>query len=391
MDDLDMKNILILIILIGLMAASTAYADATFYLVRHAEKVSDGSKDPHLSELGHTRAFKLAQQLSEANISKIYSTDYKRTQETAKPLADILGLSVESYDPRQLEEFAETLKKETGNILIVGHSNTTPALTYLLSGAPIDNIDDSEYENLYEVVLINGKARLNRLKIFPMAKNPPLASIHIDINKFKSGSSTFNMLFKGEIVGQSIHSLKNKKGQYQLHEKTTIQKMGIDADIYAQAHEQTLAPLSMSMTGSMGAPVDINLNWQNNHVKGHSEMARALHHPQGRLEIDHKLSQNIVERTSLIMLAHLLNVNKDQKYLLKWFNGYDGFSREIVISYEGEEKVVVPAGEFDTYKVLYQGGAPSQLFYISKAKHPEIVKIEIPTMPWTYELVNSRH
>lgn len=373
------------------MALSTAYADATFYLVRHAEKISDGSKDPHLTELGQIRALKLAQQLSVANISKIYSTDYNRTQETVKPLSDLLRIPVESYDPRLLKEFAEKLKNETGNIVIVGHSNTTPTLTYLLSDTPVDGIDDSEYENLYEVVLINGKARLNRSKIFPIADKQSLSSIVIDSKKFKSGAATFNMLFKGEVVGQSVHTLKKIEGQYQLHEKTTIQKMGIDADIYALASEKTLAPLSMSMTGSMGAPVDIKLNWQDNIVKGHSEMARALHHPQGRLDIDQKISEHIFERTSLIMLAHLLNVNKDQKYRMNWFNGYDGFSREIVISYEGEEKVVVPAGEFDTYKVLFQGGAPSQLFYISQAKHPEIVKIEIPTMPWTYELVNSRN
>ena len=122
-----------------------------------------------------------------------------------------MGIPVESYDPRLLKEFAEKLKKENGNILIVGHSNTTPALTYLLSGAPVDSIDDSEYENLYEVVLINEKARLNRYKTFPIADKQSIDSVSFDLKKFKSGSSTFNMLFKGEVVGQSIHSLKKEK------------------------------------------------------------------------------------------------------------------------------------------------------------------------------------
>ncbi len=383
------RNIFILI-LISFFAVSTVYADATFYLVRHAEKQKDGTKDPHLTPKGHKRANNLAQQLSAANINKIYSTDYNRTQETVKPLSELTGIAVESYDPRNLKDFAQTLKKQSGQIVIVGHSNTTPSLVSLLSGIPVDGIDDSEYENLFEVVLIDDKTRLNRFKIFPIEDKPVPSSVKLNSKKFKSGKSTFNMLFNGEVVGQSIHSLKKKKDTYQLHEKTIIEKMGIDADINVAVNKTTLEPIWMSMTGSMGSEVDINLNWKGANIQGHSEMARAGHHPQGRLEINQESSDNTFERTSIIMLAHLLNVSKDKKQSILWFNGYDGFSRQILISYEGEEKITVPAGEFETYKVLYQGGAPSQLFYISKGKHPQIVKIEIPTMPWTYELRTSR-
>jgi len=161
------KNIFILILLCFLGVSQT-YADGTFYLLRHAEKQKDGTKDPHLTKRGEQRAAYLAQQLSLANVTKIYSTDYTRTLETAKPLSELLGVSVELYNPRKLEEFAEALKKETGHIVIVGHSNTTPQLTALLSGAEVDSMDESEYENLYQVVLIGDKARMSRFKIFPI-------------------------------------------------------------------------------------------------------------------------------------------------------------------------------------------------------------------------------
>lgn len=164
-------NVFILIIL-SFSGVSPVNADGTFYLLRHAEKQKDGTKDPHLTKKGRQRAALLAQQLSLANISKIYSTDYNRTQETVKPLSELLGISVEAYNPRNLEEFAEALKTETGQIVIVGHSDTTPTLTSLLSGTAVDVMDDSEYENLYQVVLINGKTRLNRFKIFPIERMP---------------------------------------------------------------------------------------------------------------------------------------------------------------------------------------------------------------------------
>lgn len=166
------KNIFLLILLVMLILVSSlaikgSNVDATFYLLRHAEKQSDGSKDPHLTEQGQQRAAYLAHQLSSANITKIYSTNYHRTQETAKPLSDLFGISVHAYDPRELEQFAESLITETGNIVIVGHSNTTPSLTALLSGAAVDGIDESEYDNLYQLVLIGDKAKLTRFKIFP--------------------------------------------------------------------------------------------------------------------------------------------------------------------------------------------------------------------------------
>ncbi len=157
----------ITLLVIGLLFSSAVLADGTYYLVRHAEKQKDPANNPALTKQGKQRAQFLAQQLSLANITKIYSTDTKRTRATAKPLADMLGLEIEIYDARQLKEFSETLKRETGQILIVGHSNTTPPLAELLSGSAVDSIDESEYENLYQVVLIDGKARLSRFRIFP--------------------------------------------------------------------------------------------------------------------------------------------------------------------------------------------------------------------------------
>ncbi len=378
------------ILLAGLFYTKQSYADATYFLVRHAEKMQDGSNDPHLTEQGKFRAGNLALQLSSAQITKIYSTDYNRTTETVTPLSKLINIPVELYDPRKLNEFAEKLKSEQGNIVIVGHSNTTPTLVYLLSQISVDDIDDSEYDNLYQVFKINNQTRLSQSHTFPIDPLSTGKGLSVDSKRFKSGSATFNMLLNGDVVGQSIHTLSMKNNTIYLHENTHIEKMGIDADIHAVAHKETLHPISMKMDGVMGSAVDINLKWNGDHVKGHSHMARAIHHPQGRLTIDQELPAHSYERTSLIMLAHLLSINKDHKHIVKWFNGYNGFSRDITITYVGEEKIIVPAGEFETYKLLYQGGAPSQLFYISKTEYPEIVKIEIPTMPWTYELIKSR-
>lgn len=128
------------------------------FLVRHAEKVEDGSSDPALTEQGVARSAALARLLADAGLDGIYSTDYVRTRETAGPVAEATGLAVESYDPGDLEAFAATLRAKPGRYLVSGHSNTTPSLVELLGGDPGGAIDEAtEYDRLYVVVIHPGR------------------------------------------------------------------------------------------------------------------------------------------------------------------------------------------------------------------------------------------
>ncbi len=126
--------------------------DTVIFLVRHAEKLT--GDDPSLSEEGKIRAVLLADRLKRENIQYIHSTDYARTRQTAAPLAEILELDVQSYDPRDLPGFARILRGQKGRHLVVGHSNTTPALVEALGGMPATAIyEPSEYDRLYIVTL----------------------------------------------------------------------------------------------------------------------------------------------------------------------------------------------------------------------------------------------
>ena len=143
----------------------------TAYLVRHAEKVTDGDamivadpKDPPLTKEGRARAVQLAALLKDAGITAIWSSDYTRTRQTAAPLARELGLEVQFYDPRDLEGLASVLQADANQtVLVVGHSNTTPQLSEALggdTGTPID--EASEYDRLYVVNLKSGKTEIRR-------------------------------------------------------------------------------------------------------------------------------------------------------------------------------------------------------------------------------------
>jgi phosphohistidine phosphatase SixA len=134
---------------------------SVIFLIRHFEKEStDGmakqNKDPELTTQGQARAQLLASFLADKNVITVFSTNYKRTIQTATPTAKQNGLSVTFYDPRELAGFALQLQamstKGKGNILIVGHSNTTPQLLKLLGG-PDQPLSENDYGDLFYLTL----------------------------------------------------------------------------------------------------------------------------------------------------------------------------------------------------------------------------------------------
>ncbi len=127
---------------------------ATYYLVRHAEKVL-GVENPPLNPDGLKRAEVLKTELAAVSFTEIFSTDLTRTLDTAKPIADAQNLNIALYDPRDLEGFANVLLKRDGQFLIVGHSNTTPQLAELLGGSGGTPIyEPTEYDRLYKITRI---------------------------------------------------------------------------------------------------------------------------------------------------------------------------------------------------------------------------------------------
>ena len=146
----------------GAAAASAETKPLVVFLVRHAEKV-DASRDPELSSQGKRRAEQLAKVLRDAQIEFIHSSPYKRTRNTAQPIAHRLDLKVALYDPRNLSALVEKLKSVGGRHLVVGHSNTTPAAAKLLGGEPGEPIHEpSEYDRLY-CLTINASGKTTTL------------------------------------------------------------------------------------------------------------------------------------------------------------------------------------------------------------------------------------
>ena len=146
-------------IAVGLAWFFESQATTTMIFVRHAEKALIPVDDPGLSAEGEARAAELARQLVDADvvagIDAIYSTNFRRTIETAQPVADALGLDIRIYENQQDDEplvDAMVADNKGKIILVVGHSNTLPTMIAALGASKkVPPIAEFEYDNLYLV------------------------------------------------------------------------------------------------------------------------------------------------------------------------------------------------------------------------------------------------
>ncbi len=82
---------------------AVSLCDVELILIRHARPVREvapegGSADPALAELGHRQAAATAEYLAGEGIDHVVSSSMRRAVQTAEPLAERLGLDVETLD-----------------------------------------------------------------------------------------------------------------------------------------------------------------------------------------------------------------------------------------------------------------------------------------------------
>lgn len=160
-----MKKFLLLLALLFLNISFAQSKTTTYYFIRHAEKI-DSSQNPDLSEKGLKRAELWNKIFSEISFDEIYSTDYKRTLQSASPTATTKKIKIKLYNPKTLN--IESFKKETlgKKVLIVGHSNTTPKFVNdIINQNLFSDIDDETFGNLYIITVVDNTISYQLLKL----------------------------------------------------------------------------------------------------------------------------------------------------------------------------------------------------------------------------------
>jgi phosphohistidine phosphatase SixA len=183
-----LKTALVFLMLFAVLGAVVVFAVlstfarpvTTVILIRHAEKIIDPSNaDPDLSPAGQARAQELVRMFSDAGINAIYATQYKRTQQTVKPLADKLGLRVGQINSKSTAELVTQIRSQNPGqiVFIAGHNSTVPEIVSALGGPQYPVIPESEYDNLYIVTVYRtGKAKVVKMKYGGLSPSPTAVS-----------------------------------------------------------------------------------------------------------------------------------------------------------------------------------------------------------------------
>jgi phosphohistidine phosphatase SixA len=143
------------------IAAAVAQESTTVILVRHAERAGTAG-DSDLSSAGRERAAALAAALADARVAGIITTQYRRTRETAEQLARAIGVTPEVMAAGAGVTTADHVaavaaRVRTGfagrTVLVVGHSNTVPAIVAALGGPAPPQMCEAEYSTMFVLTL----------------------------------------------------------------------------------------------------------------------------------------------------------------------------------------------------------------------------------------------
>ncbi|MGO3182222.1 MAG: SixA phosphatase family protein [Aequorivita sp.] len=142
--------------------------NATYYLIRHAEKVRTDPKnqDPNLNAKGMARAKNWATYFEPIQIDEIYATKYIRTKQTISLIAEQKMISPKQYDPNSI--YSEEFLKETNGktVLIVGHNNTIPNLVNNLIGEEkFAAMEDNDNATLFKVTIDGDNKKVETIKV----------------------------------------------------------------------------------------------------------------------------------------------------------------------------------------------------------------------------------
>jgi phosphohistidine phosphatase SixA len=139
------------ILVFGLLVSFLASCVTSYYITRHAEREETCVDCPTcgLIPLGFKNAIALRDTLIKRSIDVIYTSNCKRTKETAAPLAKALGKQPIIY-PADINAFIRELKGFQSNIsiLVVGHSYDIPTIVDSLAHV---NVSEVNYGDLFKI------------------------------------------------------------------------------------------------------------------------------------------------------------------------------------------------------------------------------------------------
>ncbi len=127
------------------------------YVIRHADTLE--GNNPDLSPAGIARVQSLINTLQSEQLAAVYVTNTGRSIQTGTPVALNHNISTTIYNPFDAEGVADAITALPGSnaTLVVAHSNTVPMIITALGGPHYEDLEETEFDRFFAVVLSNGK------------------------------------------------------------------------------------------------------------------------------------------------------------------------------------------------------------------------------------------
>lgn len=436
----------------GLFVAEPAAALERIVLVRHAEKAVPWppalSTYQSLSPAGEARAAALAGLLAgeqdEQGLAAVLASPTARTVYTGLPTARALGVELlverRTIDPGSFGELFDDLRsRHAGDrgLLIVGHSNTIPALLRHL-GAGDECAADLGITGQGAGELIEGYAGLWIIDLHrpgcagmerreqppvpaatvstgtvPAAENgdaagetkgaamdgdaeaiaeetvPEPRPIVLDPAHLAAAERTYSVLYGRQPMGLAHHHLERDGDRLTLRQVLDLPRPQIKRET-TTVLGAGLGLERVAVTGPMGpSTADVDVAFDGQRLAGHSDFPRSRHKPKGRLAIDRPAPAGVLPAAALPDLLPAAAIDRVGQFSLVAYRPSDDQLEVLDVWVRGQKEVRVPAGTFEAYEVDVLGGDNEWKLWISTDSPRRLLKSEMVGQGWVYELTTG--
>ena len=207
----------------------------------------------------------------------------------------------------------------------------------------------------------------------------------INLKSVETRRDFFNMVRNKEVVGKWIW--ETEVSEKAIIFKDTSVLTGIVQEHFELKFDKAKMHTVFIDMETIASPnrlkVDITRT-SNKDLKGQFKMSGSLNRSKS---IDTTYQTNTIIRAEIFGLIAAIKDFPSLDLNLNTFFMSSATSGEMKLKYMGEEEVKVPAGQFDTYKIVFEGkGQVSNMIYIKKALPHRIVKVDVIGQQLSIEL-----
>jgi len=213
---------------------------------------------------------------------------------------------------------------------------------------------------------------------------PPL---EVDSEHLLARLESYRLLYRGQIVGcLDYDTRKEDNGLVRKAYLTKGQNIKERSVIHLNQQAKTT---TITRSGNYNAtPIKVDLVMKNGKVTGQSQDPVSHGNTAQKQAINTKLPTNTY---SLDDAFHLLiqGLPMETDRVMK-LNAYDPPTNQVYamsLTVTGEEKITVPAGSFQTWRLVLEGGPYKRTYYLSQQKPRRLIKASFPDMRLEMELM----